>query len=157
MPRDAIIQRLLDSMHDTLKFFDQPDFVLSRSYGPGKWTLREILVHLSDSETVMLDRLRRLVAEEKPTLAAFDENRWVSALFYTQRDLNLARQQFESARRNAIELARTLDDGADGKVGIHSEAGALSFAQVLGKVSAHNLHHLEQVHAIAENRTWVKT
>ncbi|HYG76166.1 MAG TPA: DinB family protein [Planctomycetota bacterium] len=156
MPRDAAVSRLIDSLHETLKYFDQPVATMERSYGPGKWTLREILVHLSDTETVLLDRLRRLAAEEKPLLTAFDENRWASTLFYKQRDLNLARAQFEAARRGIIELVRTLPDSFDSKTGMHSEAGPLTFGQMLEKVGSHNVHHLEQIKAIAEGRTWLK-
>ena len=152
--RDAAVQQLLDTLHATLQYFDQPDAVLNRSYGPGKWTMREILIHLSDAETVLLDRLRRLAAEKVPTLAAFDENLWTKELFYSSRDLQLAKQQFEVARRNVIELARKLDDAVDARKGTHSEAGPKTFGQVMAGTCGHTAHHLEQLKAIAENRTW---
>ena len=152
--RDAIVQQLLDTLHGTLPYFDQPDAVLNRSYAPGKWTMREVLVHLSDTETVHLDRLRRLAAENNPALMAFDENLWTKALFYSSRDLQLAKQQFEVARRNVIELARKLDDAVDARKGTHSETGPKTFGQVMTGISGHTAHHLEQLKAIAENRTW---
>jgi hypothetical protein len=154
MPRDAAIQSLIATLHQTLPLFDQPDAALERSYAPGKWNLRQILVHLSDAETVLLDRLRRIASEEHPPLIAFDENLWTKNLFYMSRDLVLARQQFEIARRNVLELARKLPDSTDQRTGLHSEAGALAFATVLEKIHKHNAHHLEQAKAILEGRTW---
>src|SRR5262249_48064533 len=121
---------------------------------PGKWTMREILVHLSDQEVVYLDRSRRVAAEDNPTLMNMDENLWAKHLQYRKRDLGLARMQFEVARRCAIEMARMLDDSVDARVGTHSTAGRKTFADLLNSRVNHTLHHLEQLQAIAENRTW---
>ena len=85
---------------------------------------------------------------------AFDENLWAGALFYKKRDLNLARQQFEAARRSVIELARVLPLNFDKKTGTHSEAGTRTFGEVLGHVAEHNAHHLEQARAIAMGKRW---
>ena len=154
MSRD--VQQLYSTLHETLALFDQPAEVLSRSYGQGKWTLRELLVHLSDAETVLLDRLRRIASENHPPLIAFDENLWTKNLHYTKRDLNLAKQQFEAARRNVIELAILLEPTVDLKSGVHSEMGELTFASIMGKIGNHNAHHLEQCRAIVAGKTWVK-
>ena len=154
MSREAIIQNLKDTMHETLRFYDMPAPLMKKSYGAGKWTLRQLLVHLSDAETVLLDRLRRLASEKKPVLMAFDENDWAKGLFYKQRDLNLARQQFETARRNIIELARALPRRIDKNVGTHSQAGTRTFGQILKMCASHNDHHLEQLRAIAAGKKW---
>ena len=156
MPREKAVQALLATLHETLAAFDQAPEVLERSYASGKWTLRELLVHLSDCEGVYTDRLRRLAAEDNPTLMAFDENRWASRLFYKTRDLGLAKLQFETARRSNIELARQLDDSVDARSGTHSEAGTRTFAQILTMAASHNEHHLEQIRAIVAGRTWTK-
>jgi len=156
MPREAIIAALYKTFHETLPYFDQADSMQNKSYAPGKWTMRELLVHLSDCEAVYIDRLRRLAAEENPTLQAFDENKWASGLFYKKRDLTVARFQYEAARRGIIEMARTLDEKVDTNKGTHSEAGTRTFGQVLASHPEHNAHHLEQLKAIVEGRTWTK-
>ena len=152
--RKAAVTALLKTLNATMPFFGRPAKALKRAYGPGKWTLREILVHLSDTETVFLDRLRRLAAEEKPYLAAFDQDRWAARLHYKERDLNLARAQYLVARWSAIELARRLAPRVDANTGTHSEAGTRTFAQVLRQIAAHNAHHLEQLRACAAGKTW---
>jgi len=154
MGREAIIQSLQDTMHETLRFYDMPAPLMKNSYGAGKWTLRQLLVHLSDAETVLLDRLRRLASEKKPVLMAFDENDWAKGLFYKQRDLALSRQQFEIARRNIIELACALPKRIDKNAGTHSQAGTRTFGQILKMCAAHNAHHLEQLRAIAAGKKW---
>lgn len=154
MAREAIIQELLSTLHETVALFDQREPVLSRAYAPGKWNLRQILIHLSDAETVLLDRLRRCASDTKPLLVAFDQDLWESNLNYAQRDLALARQQFEIARRNVLELARTLPESVDAKVGTHTEAGPLTFATILQKIARHNAGHLEQARAIVAGKQW---
>jgi hypothetical protein len=116
--------------------------------------MQQILVHLSDSETVLLDRLRRLLSEKQPLLLAFDQDRWAKELFYPKRSLELARSQYIIARLCVIELAKTLPIKADEKAGTHSEAGPMTFGKVLARVASHNAHHLEQLEAIAAGRTW---
>jgi len=153
-PRSQTISELLDSLHKTLPFFDQPEAVLKKRYAPGKWTVREILVHLSDTETVHLDRLRRLASENNPMLMAFDQDKWASGLFYGKRDLNLARQQYEAARRNVIEIARNLNASIDKRSGVHNEAGPRTFGWVLEHIAEHNDHHLKQAQAAVDGKTW---
>jgi hypothetical protein len=152
--RTETATELLDSMHQVLPYFDQCDAVLKKRYAPGKWSVREILVHLADTETVLLDRLRRLAAENNPTLMAFDQDKWAGALFYGKRDLGVARQQYESARRSIIEMIRNLKPSVDKRAGMHSEAGRRTFGAVLATVLSHNQHHLKQIQAAAAGRTW---
>ena len=154
--RDDAIRNLQRLMNETLPYFSAPREQLDRAYAPGKWTLREVLVHLSDSETVILDRLRRAAAEPAPHFDAFDQDRWAELLQYKTRDLSVARAQFEAARRSIIELASTMPLEVDARTGVHSETGTRSFAQLLAAVQTHNAHHLAQAKACAEGRTWTK-
>jgi len=146
--------RLLKSMHETLAFFDASAATLSRAYAPGKWTLQQVLVHLSDTQTVLLERLRRLASSENPSLLAFDPDAWADKLFYGSRELNVAKLQFEAATRSILELARTLPESTDARTGTHSQSGTRSFAQILEMSATHTEHHLEQARAIVAGQTW---
>ncbi len=154
--RQKLIDELFTTMQQTLELFDGPRAAFLRSYAPGKWTLREMLIHISDAETVLLDRLRRIAAEDNPSLIAFDQDRWQKTLLYDSRDMNIVKMQFQAARRSVIELASGLDDSFDARTGIHSECGTITFAQVAQKIADHNAHHLEQAKAAVEGRTWTK-
>ena len=48
----------------------------------GGWTARQIVHHLADSETTAYIRLRRLLAEDNPTIYSYDEERFARALHY---------------------------------------------------------------------------
>src|SRR3954453_21257056 len=49
---------------------------------PGKWSIQQLVVHLADSDLVIADRMKRVIAEDNPSLLAFDENKWVERLHY---------------------------------------------------------------------------
>jgi hypothetical protein len=54
-----IVSRLEAARYRTLSYFDLSDEQLDRNYGTGKWSVRFILHHLADAETVLNDRIRR--------------------------------------------------------------------------------------------------
>lgn len=128
----------------TLPFFELPERRLAKRYRRGSWTAREVLIHIADTEAVFLDRLRRVIAEDRPLLIPFDHESWARRLDYARRDLMVARAVFQANRDAAIELiAAHRSDG--GRIGIHAHDGALTFAQLATKMLWHNQHHLEQV------------
>jgi hypothetical protein len=148
------IAKLERNRDETLPFFSLDAVVMSRSYAPGKWTARHILLHLVESEGVHLDRLRRTLAEAKPLLWAWDENRWAEGLFYDQRDLTIARDQFAADRAAIIELTRLAPPSIRERAAVHSEQGRRTFTQLIDTIHEHNAHHLRQLHAIATNQRW---
>jgi hypothetical protein len=141
----ASFNRRLRGLRDaTLPMFELPERRLAKRYRRGGWTAREVLVHIADTESVLLDRLRRVAAQEKPLLLGFDPDAWTSRLDYAGRDLALARALYLAARSTIAELVeRHRGDAA--RMGIHSEAGLLSLAQIAEKVAWHNQHHIEQI------------
>src|SRR5688572_11815361 len=54
---------------------------------PGKWSTLEVVVHLADFEPILAERMKRIIALERPTLAAADENLFAAKLAYHDRDL----------------------------------------------------------------------
>src|ERR671938_1784560 len=53
---------------------------------PGKWSTLEVLCHLADFEPILADRMKRVIAEDRPQLLGADENRFAAALAYHRRD-----------------------------------------------------------------------
>ena len=93
-----LIRELERTRDETLKCFslDPPD--LARTYAPGKWSVGYILHHLSDSETVFFDRIRRVLSEPRPVLWVMDQDAWARGLDYSQVPLDIARQVYDSVR-----------------------------------------------------------
>jgi hypothetical protein len=139
---------------ETLPFFRSDAATLARSYAPGKWTMRQLLLHIVDTETVIFERLRRALAEDKPLVLGFDENRWVERLHYDRRSLATAETLYRATRDSAIELIEATSPAERAREAVHTEQGKRSFAHFAFMVRGHNAHHLEQVRAIAEGKPW---
>jgi uncharacterized damage-inducible protein DinB len=110
---------------------------------PGTWSLREIVVHLMDSDLVASDRMKRIIAMENPTLLAFDENEFVRKLGYNELDATLAASIFAQNRELTTAILRRLSDAAFARQGTHNERGPMTLAAIVGLFVNHLNHHLE--------------
>jgi exonuclease I len=107
----------------------------------GQWTIRELVWHVVDSDIILGDRMRRIIAEDRPSLIGFDETLFTQRLFYQQRDLGPAVKLFELNRLVLADILGRLQPSDFDRVGIHSEVGPLTLLQLLEKTVAHPLHH----------------
>jgi uncharacterized damage-inducible protein DinB len=139
---------------EALALFATDASLLARPYAPGKWSGRQVLLHLTDALSVQLDRLRRLQADAKPLLWAFDQDAWNQHLHYDRRDLAIAAALFSATIDTVIELATLVPVERFDRAGIHSEIGRKTFAEVLGFIHQHNQHHLGQVRCAVQGKVW---
>ena len=112
----------------------------------GKWSIQQVVLHLADCEAVFADRIKRVIAEENPTLLAFDENKWASALHYNDQSADLGAQQVDLMRRQLGAVLKHLGDDAFNRSGTHSEAGKITLADIVNKANKHFEHHLSFIH-----------
>jgi hypothetical protein len=138
-----IITRLEAARDRTLRHFDLSDELLARSYAPGKWTVRFLLHHLVDAETVLFDRIRRTISEPRQVLWAFDQDLW--AKDYAGMPLDVSRRVFESMRAAIIYQAGLHYEKSGHREYVHSETGVRTLKDEFDKVAWHNEHHLGQI------------
>src|ERR1051325_4825962 len=100
-----LIRELERTRDETLRYFSLGEHDLTRTYGTGKWSVRFILLHLSDSETVLFDRIRRCLSEPRQVLWAFDQDAWAQGLEYAKVPLDISRQVYQSVRGAIIYYA----------------------------------------------------
>ena len=140
-----IVTRLEAARDRTLAYFDSSEAQLALTYAPGKWPVRFLLHHLADAETVLFDRIRRVISEPRQVLWAFDQDAWAKGLDYSQAPLDLSRRIYESVRAGVIYQAR-LHYARSGRLEfVHSETGVRTLRDEFDKVAAHNEHHLAQI------------
>src|SRR5688572_22090174 len=140
-----LVQRLERTRDETLAFFALGEDDLARRYAPGKWSVRFILLHLADGETVLFDRIRRVLSEPRQVLWVFDQDAWAKGLDYSQRPLALSRAIYESVRNGIIYYARSTYETHGHLEFVHSVTGVRTLKDEYDKVAAHNEHHLEQI------------
>ena len=115
----------------------------------GKWSTLEVVCHLADFDPILADRMKRIIAEDRPTLLGADEKRFAAALAYHQRDLEEELVLIETTRAQLARILRTLPEEALQRVGVHNERGELSLERLLSTATNHLPHH---VRFIAEKR-----
>lgn len=140
-----IVTRLEETRDRTLAYFDLNDEQLARTYAPGKWTVRFLLHHLADAETVLSDRIRRTISEPRQVLWAFDQDRWAKKLDYSRMPLDLSRRIYESVRAGVIYQAQQHYEQDGHLEFVHSETGVRTLKDEIEKVAWHNEHHLSQI------------
>jgi hypothetical protein len=149
-----LIRELEKTRDETLRYFalDQRD--LTRTYGPGKWSVRFVLLHLSDSETVLFDRIRRVLSEPRQVLWVYDQDAWAKGLDYAQVPLDISRRVYESVRNAIIYYAGRYYEEKGHMEFVHSVTGVRTLKDEFDKVASHNEHHLEQIRlAMREGRS----
>ena len=135
----ADLQRFLDTV---------PAEIITRPEAPGKWSIREVVQHLADSELVGGFRLRMVLAHDRPRLTGYDQDLWASRLAYTDVDVRDAFEQFAALRRGNVRLWRGLTPADLARVGVHGERGEESLEHMRRLYAGHDLLHLKQLERI---------
>ena len=147
-----LIRDLESTRDETLRYFSLDERDLMRSYGPGKWSVKFILLHLSDSETVLFDRIRRVLSEPRQVLWVFDQDAWAKGLDYSQVPLDISRRVYESVRNAIIYYAGTHYERKGDLEFVHSVTGVRTLRDEFDKVASHNEHHLGQIRLALRGR-----
>lgn len=147
-----IIDKLESTRARTLEHFDLPDDLLARTYGPGKWSVRFILHHLADAETVLFDRIRRVISERRQVLWAFDQDAWAAGLDYVHVPLDVSRRIYDAVRAGIIYYATLHYDRHGHLEFVHSETGVRTLKDEFDKVAWHNEQHLAQIDTAVRER-----
>lgn len=140
-----IIKRLEATRDETLRHFQLGERELAHSYAEGKWSIRFILHHLADAETVLFDRVKRVLSEGRRVLWVFDQDAWAKGLDYSQLPLEISRQIYQSVRSGIIHYARLHYDRNGHLEFVHSDTGVRTLKDEFDKAASHNEHHLEQI------------
>lgn len=127
-------------------FGEEEDFVAA----PGKWSIRQIVAHLADSELVGTHRMRQIIAEDNPTLIAFDQDAWTRNLDYARRKPKQSLETFRRIRAGNYELLKELPEAAFARTGNHSENGPMSLGSLLEGYAQHAESHARGMMEIRE-------
>src|SRR3954465_3528829 len=112
---------------------------------PGKWTAREVVHHLADSEITGAARLRLLVATDRPQILGYDQDQFAGRLFY-DRPIAASLDAFKAARRATAEILERMTDAEWARAaGTHSEHGPYTAERWIQIYAAHAHAHAEQI------------
>ncbi len=114
----------------------------------GKWSVRQIMAHLADSEIVGAMRFRQVVAENEPKLQAYDQEAWADRLDYPKRKPSHSLETFRRLRSENYELLAGLPEEVFARKGLHSERGPVSLLELVRLYADHAEKHGQQVRAV---------
>lgn len=120
---------------------------LNTSPAPGKWSPREVLCHLADTELAFAFRLRQTLAEPHHVVQPFDQDQWAKPYGAIPAEAALA--TFAAVRAWNLMLLGTVPAEAYSKPVSHPERGAMTFGTLIETMAGHDLNHLSQLEALA--------
>lgn len=112
---------------------------------PGEFTAREVVHHLADSEMTSAIRLRRLIAEDEPTIHGYDENAFAHHLYYAKRPIESSLDALRAARATTASILEHLTEAEWARSGTHTESGPYSVEDWLEIYAAHAHDHADQI------------
>ena len=119
---------------------------LDRSINGG-WSARQIIHHLSDSESQSCARLKRLVAEPGSTIQGYDENIWAqnTTLGYTVLPIENSLAFYKASRAASLEIIKRLEIEQLSNSGVHTESGAYDLKKWFSSYINHPRDHANQL------------
>lgn len=145
MTKKAILEKLEETRINTLPYFDLDEEVLKKTYQQGKWNIKYLLHHLADAETVLYERIRRVISEPKPVIWGFDPDKWALYLDYSTVPLSLSKKSYDVTRDAVVYYTNLYFDKYGKNEFIHNETGLRTLQDEIIKVAIHNEHHLSQI------------
>jgi uncharacterized damage-inducible protein DinB len=119
-----------------------PEDLVARP-GPGKWSILELVIHLVDSDSISIDRMKRMLTEDNPSLLYADETAYVDRLFPHEHSLEDALTLFEVGRRQFARVLRHLPDEAFQRGGTHNRRGEVRVGAMVEDYIEHVNYHLK--------------
>jgi hypothetical protein len=132
---------LLDQQKAAIEFFKSFSEVQSYfSYAPEKWSIKEVIGHITDTERIMAFRLLAIARGETVSLPGFDENSYVANASFNKQSYQDLIEGFHIVRHSTISLLKCLEPEAFTKVGVanHSNVSVRALAYI---IAGHELHH----------------
>lgn len=141
-------QRLIDGLQEF------PREMWQYRPAPDRWTIHEIIIHITDSEVNSYVRGRRFIAEPGSTVMGYDEAKWAIDLHYHDQSVDEALELFKWLRLKSHTLIKDLPEATWMNTVTHTESGVMSMDDWLMTYERHIPDHLEQMHRIYSD--WLK-
>ncbi|WP_312076381.1 DinB family protein [Chryseobacterium sp.] len=145
IPSENWLEELQNSAEKTLDIYSKLSEEQSHfAYDEGKWTLKEVLLHLSDTERVFQYRITAFLRGDQNELPGFDEENYAKNSFANERSLDSLLEEFKLIRKSSEILLKTANSSALKNIGIAN--GNQISAETIGKlIVGHNFHHLNVI------------
>lgn len=122
------------------------DADFERTYAPGKWSIRLVLIHLAQTELALTTRARFALTQEGYAAQAFSQDEWIP--LDSQCDARTALDAYTALRRFNLAMFRALTAEQRTRAFTHPEYGTLTVDWIVHQVAGHDIHHLKQIEQV---------
>ena len=141
--------RVLEHLQDNVQVVEEllivlPDTLLSTPCAEGEWTIKEILVHVIDTERIFAYRALRFARNDPTELSGFDQDTYAAASNANARDIEDILNELTAVRMATIALFKSFSEETFLTSGI-ANGHRLSVRSALYQIAGHELHHLASI------------
>ena len=142
VPDGDVCAQLERQIGDTIAYIkSRGDAWTSTRYAPGKWSVKDVIVHVADAERVFAYRALRIARGDQTPLASFEQNDWVPVASADARSTADLLDEFAATRNATAKLLRSFDDAAWARRGTASN-NPVTVRALAYIIAGHELHHL---------------
>lgn len=142
----SVLESTPDVVSDTLRSTARSD--RERPEAPGRWSLRDVVLHLADAELVYAERLRVVLTAPGTPYPPFDQAARLDLLRACAGSLTETVERFRLMRTDSLRLVARLDPAARARSGLHESRGRETIEQLVRRWAGHDLVHRAQMERI---------
>src|SRR5439155_1395779 len=140
-----VLKHLRDNRQATRTFIHAfPEEKLPTPHQPGEWTIKEILVHVSDTERIFAYRALRFARQDATALSAFNQDAYVPVSRANTRDIETILEEYMAVRMATMTLFESFEEEVYVRRGIASE-NRVSIRALVYMIAGHELHHRNSI------------
>lgn len=118
--------------------------------GPGDWNTNQVVIHITDTDLLFSERIKRIITEKEPALIKADESEWAKKLYYSEQSAGESALLFDLNRKSTIYILERLSESDFEKTGIHSVKGPQPLKKIVEFCSSHLDDHLKFIYGKRE-------
>lgn len=130
------------------------DAQLDTPYGEGKWTIRQVVNHVSDSHMNGFCRMKLVLTESHPTLKPYDQNAWAVLADTAGYPVSAALQILSGLHERWVVLLKSVRESDWQRTGFHPESGELTLDDLLVDYAEHGEKHIGHIMGLRRAREW---
>ena len=115
---------------------------------PDKWSVAEVLAHLSEAEITSSWRYRQIIEHDGCSLPGYDQELWARLGGYAIRKPETSMQLFRLLREENLQMFDKLTPAEWQRRGIHTERGEMTVRDLAVQIAGHDLNHVAQIRKI---------
>ncbi len=141
VPQGDIVQTLESQWRETRALLSSiPEQRGTHRYEPGKWSIKEVLGHLIDTERIFAYRALRIARADATPLSGFEQDDYIRGANFDAVSLASLIEEFDAVRRSTVLLFRHLQPEAWTRTGTANN-NAISVRALAWIIAGHEMHH----------------